>query len=65
MSEENFPEKIIGEKLTQFGQALQGGQIEPGVFPPNFPGKKIADKIDELTAIVRGEGGMIYSNVKN
>ena len=58
MSDENYPEKIIVEKLTQFGKALQGKLMEKYVFPPNFPGKKIADKIDELIAIVEGEDGV-------
>jgi hypothetical protein len=57
MSEENFPEKIIVDKLTLFGEALQGSLVDHGEFPPNFPGKKIADKIDELIMIVQGEEG--------
>jgi hypothetical protein len=52
MSDENYPERIIVEKLTQFGEALQGKLMGQYIFPPNFPGKKITDKIDELIAIV-------------
>jgi hypothetical protein len=48
MSDENYPEKIIVEKLTQFGEALQEKLMDNRVFPPNFPGKKAAGKIDEL-----------------
>jgi hypothetical protein len=58
MSDDNYPEKIIVEKLTRFGEALQGKLMDNHVFPPNFPGKKVADKIDELIAIVEGEGGV-------
>jgi hypothetical protein len=60
MSEENFPEKNIVDKLGELGEALQGVPVEPGVYPPNFPGKKVADKIDELIGIVK-EGGAYAS----
>jgi hypothetical protein len=63
MSDENFPEKNIVEKLALLGKALQGNFTGSGNFPANFPGKKIADKIDELIAIVQGGGpGKIGDN---
>jgi hypothetical protein len=63
---DNYPEKNIVEKLTQLGEAFQGLAPDNSAFPPNFPGKKIADKIDELIAIVR-EGGVIgdYDKLEN
>jgi hypothetical protein len=57
MSEENFPGKIIADKLSQLGEAFQGLAPDNYPVPPNFPGKKIADKIDELIAIVQEGGG--------
>jgi hypothetical protein len=56
MSEKNYPERNIVEKLSRLGEALQGSLVENGCFPANFPGKKIADKIDELIAIVQSSG---------
>jgi hypothetical protein len=62
---DNYPEKNIVDKLTQLGEAFQGLAPDNSAFPPNFPGKKIADKIDELIAIV--QGGVIgdYDKLKN
>jgi hypothetical protein len=57
MSEENFPGKIIADKLSQLGEAFQGLAPKDGRFPANYPGKLMADKIDELIVLVREGGG--------
>jgi hypothetical protein len=63
---DNFPEKNIVDKLRQLGEAFQGSIPEDGKFPPNYPGKRIADEIDKLIAIVQ-EGGVVgdYDNLSN
>jgi hypothetical protein len=63
---DNFPEKNIVDKLTQLGQAFLGNVPEDVRFPENYPGKRIADKIDELIAIVL-EGGITsdYDSLEN
>jgi hypothetical protein len=66
MNDDNFPEKNIVDKLILLGKALQGNMPEDNRFPANYPGKRIADEIDKLIAIVQ-EGGVVgdYDNLSN
>jgi hypothetical protein len=54
----NFPEKNIVDKLIRLGEAFRGIMPEDDGFPSNYPGKLIADKIDELIAIIQETGGL-------